>query len=98
MEFGSALLNTIAAFYSAPDAQALEARRGELHARFRQVEDVVPADGPYFAGERFGMVDAVFGPVFRYFDVFEPLGEPGLFAGLPGRGSELSRRIARRLG
>ncbi|MDP3762009.1 MAG: glutathione S-transferase family protein [Ramlibacter sp.] len=130
MEFGSAILNTIAGFYNAPDAQALEARRGELRDRFRQVEDVLAGAGPYFAGERFGMVDAVFGPVFRYFDVFEQLGEPGPFAGLPrvqawrlalagrpsvqaavagdygerltrflrDRGSELSRRIAQRLG
>jgi glutathione S-transferase len=26
---------------------------------------------PWFAGDRFGLVDAAFGPVFRYFDVFE---------------------------
>jgi glutathione S-transferase len=83
MEFGSAILNTIGAFYSAQDAQALEARRGELRARFRQLEDALAVDGPYFAGERFGMVDAVFGPVFRYFDVFEQLGEPDLFDGMP---------------
>jgi glutathione S-transferase len=130
MEFGSTVLNTIAGFYNAPDAQAFEARQGELRARFRQVEEVLAGAGPFFGGERFGMVDAVFGPVFRYFDVFEELGELGLFAGLPRvqawrvalagrpsvqaavagdygerltrflreRGSELSRRIARRLG
>ncbi len=130
MEFGSAILNTIAAFYSAPDARAFETRQGELRARFRQVEDVLAGGGPYFAGARFGMVDAVFGPVFRYFDVFDRLGEPDLFAGMPrvqawraalavrpsvqaaaagdygdrltrfllDRGSELSRRIALRLG
>ena len=83
MEFGSAILNTIAAFYSAPDTQALEARRGELRARFRKLEDALAGAGPYFAGARFGMVDAVFGPVFRYFDVFEQLGEPDLFDGIP---------------
>ncbi|HSI52874.1 MAG TPA: glutathione S-transferase family protein, partial [Ramlibacter sp.] len=40
-------------------------------------------DGPFFAGTRFCVVDAVFGPVFRYFDVFEQLGEPELFAQMP---------------
>ena len=29
------------------------------------------------------MVDAVFGPVFRYFDVFETLGDFDFFGGLP---------------
>lgn len=83
MEFGSAVLNTIAGFYTAPDARALRARREELHARFAQLENVLPEGGPYFAGERFGLVDAVFGPVFRYFDVFEQLGESGFFETTP---------------
>jgi glutathione S-transferase len=84
MEFGSAVLGGIAGFYAAGDAQALEARRAELRGRFEQLEVVLDARGPYFAGQAFGLVDAVFAPVFRYFDVFEALGEPPLFAGLPG--------------
>ena len=80
MEFGSAVLNDIWAFYTAPDAAALEARRAALRTRFEQLEPVV--QGPYFAGEAFSLVDAVFGPVFRYFDTFEALGEPPLFEGL----------------
>jgi glutathione S-transferase len=82
MEFGSAVLNTIGAFYSAPDETALEARALELHARFARVEAAL-GHGPYFAGARFGMVDAVFGPVFRYFDVFDEIGEFGCLQGLP---------------
>ena len=83
MEFGSSVLNTIWAFYMAPDEPALEARRAELRARFEQVEAVLAPAGPFFAGEAFTLVDAVFAPVFRYFDVFEALGEPCLFDGLP---------------
>lgn len=83
MEFGSAVLNTIWAFYTAPDDAALEARRQELRRQFEQVEAALDEGGPFFAGVRFGLVDAVFGPVFRYFDVFERLGEPPLFDGLP---------------
>lgn len=83
MEFGSSVLGTIAAFYNAADAQSLQVRRDELQARFAQLESVLPAGGPYFGGERFGMVDAVFGPVLRYFDVFEPLGETGFFEATP---------------
>jgi glutathione S-transferase len=83
MEFGSAVLNAIWAFYTAPEEAALEARRQDLRRQFEQVEAALDEAGPFFAGERFGLVDAVFGPVFRYFDVFERLGEPPLFDGLP---------------
>jgi glutathione S-transferase len=83
MEFGSAVLNTIAAFYNAPDAAALQARREELQAKFIQLEQVLPDGSRYFGGDRFGIVDAVFGPVFRYFDVFEALGEESFFAATP---------------
>jgi len=81
MEFGSNVLNTIAAFYNAPDAAVLETRREELRARFMQIEPEVT--GPYFSGDAFSMVDAVFAPVFRYFDVFEALGEPSVFDAAP---------------
>jgi glutathione S-transferase len=83
MEFGSAVLNTIAGFYNATDGRALDARREELRARFAQVEAVLDERGPWFAGERFSMVDAVFAPVFRYFEVFGALGVNGFFDGLP---------------
>ncbi len=82
MEFGSALLNLIGGFYSAADQQTLAAKAAEIHARFAQVEAVL-GEGPYFMGEQFGMVDAVFGPVFRYFDVFDTIAEFGMLAGLP---------------
>ncbi len=82
MEFGSAVLNGIAGFYNASDDAALAARAAELHRRFAQLEAEL-GPGPFFAGERFGMVDAVFGPVFRYFDVFEAIGDFGFFDGLP---------------
>lgn len=83
MEFGSAVLNTIGAFYTASDAAALQARREELLAKFAQIEQVLPGSGPYFAGEKFSIVDAVFGPVLRYFEVFEQTGEAGFFDATP---------------
>jgi glutathione S-transferase len=83
MEFGSSVLATIAAFYNAVDPHALQTRREELRARFVQLEEVLAERGPFFAGERFSMVDAVFAPVFRYFEVFGALGVGGFFDGLP---------------
>ena len=82
MEFGSALLNAIAAFYNAADEAALMARAGDIRARFVQIEATLGV-GAYFAGDSFSVVDAVFGPVFRYFDVFDAIGNFGFWNGLP---------------
>jgi glutathione S-transferase len=82
MEFGSAVLGAIGAFYNAPDGDALAVRTGELRGRFGQIEAAL-GSGPYFAGESFSVVDAVFGPVFRYFDVFDAVGDFQVFDGLP---------------
>ncbi len=82
MEFGSAVLNDIAAFYNAPDETALQARRDALVQRFAWLETAL-GDGPWFAGDRFGIVDAVFGPVFRYFDTFERIDDFGFFDAAP---------------
>ncbi|MES2937083.1 MAG: glutathione S-transferase family protein [Pseudomonadota bacterium] len=83
VEFASAVLNTIWAFYTAPDDAVLEAKREELRGKFAQLEAVLDDVGPFFAGARISVVDAAFAPVFRYFEVFEQHGEPDLFAGLP---------------
>jgi glutathione S-transferase len=80
MEFGSNLLNLIGAFYRAPDAISLQREAVAIHARFQQIEDVL-GDRPYFDGP-FSMVDAAFGPVFRYFDVFDEIGDFGFWRGL----------------
>jgi glutathione S-transferase len=82
MEFGSALLNGIAGFYNAADEPTLRTRRDDLVQRFVTLELALGA-GPYFDGARFGLVDAVFGPVFRYFDAFERLGAFGFFDATP---------------
>ena len=82
MEFGSSLLNVIGAFYNAADEAALSARAAEIRGRLRQLENTL-GDGPYFAGDAFSMVDAVFGPVFRYFEVFDAIADFGFWRDLP---------------
>jgi glutathione S-transferase len=79
MEFGSSLLNAIGSFYNAPDESSLHRRAEDIRDRFLQLEDVL-SEGPYFAGDKFCMVDAVFGPVFRYFDVFDAFADFGFMA------------------
>lgn len=82
IEFGSAVLNDIAGLYSAPDEAAFKARTAQLEARFVRCEARIAAS-PWFAGEAFSLVDAVFGPVFRYFDVFDKIGEFGILKDKP---------------
>lgn len=74
IEFGSSVLNDIGGLYVAPDAASFEVKLAVLAAKFDQIERRL-GDGPYFDGTRFSLVDAVFGPAFRYFDVFDRIGE-----------------------
>src|SRR5437660_9275730 len=77
IEFGSAVLNDIAAFYAAADEATFKAKVTQLEQRFARLEARVGA-APWFDGEKFSLVDAVFGPVFRYFDVFDEIAEFGM--------------------
>ncbi|MCW1754316.1 glutathione S-transferase family protein [Rhizobium acaciae] len=81
MEFGSSVLSDLWGYETAEDAAQLEAKRKALISKFATVEKVL-TDGPYFAGNDFSLVDAVFAPVFRYFDLFETLGDSDIFEGL----------------
>jgi glutathione S-transferase len=82
IEYGSAILSNIWAFYTAPDAESFEDKRRRLNDRFAWLEERAVA-APWFDGETFSLVDAVFGPVFRYFDVFEKIADFGILTGLP---------------
>jgi glutathione S-transferase len=82
MEFGSAILNDIWGLETAQDAAGVERKSNDIRQKFAHLEANV-SDGPFFAGTRFHLVDAVFGPVFRYFDVFDELADLGVFADVP---------------
>jgi glutathione S-transferase len=82
IEFGSAVLGDIAGLYAATDEAAFKAKASQLEKRFARLEARVAA-APWFDGENFSLVDAVFGPVFRYFDVFDGIGDFGILAGKP---------------
>jgi glutathione S-transferase len=83
MEFGSTILNSIAAFYNTADDTALAQQTQVLRSKFKQVECALSQQGPYFSGPDFCIVDAVFAPIFRYFDVFDSIANFGTFADLP---------------
>ena len=82
IEFGSAVLSDIAGFYAAPDEATFKARTAQLEQRFSRLEARIVAE-PWFDGAEFSLVDAVFGPVFRYFDVFDKIADFGILADKP---------------
>src|SRR5690349_23422621 len=82
MEFGSSILADIWTLETTHDRAAFDAKVRALAEKFARVEAAL-GDGPYFAGEKFCIVDAVFAPVFRYFDVFDRLADLGLFSATP---------------
>lgn len=82
IEFASNTLVAISGFYNAPDEPHFEESLQTLRGRFASLEAAL-AEGPYFYGQFFSLVDAAFGPVFRYFDVIDPHDDFGLFADMP---------------
>lgn len=81
IEFGSAILTDIWALYTTADDAVFDAKAAALRDKFTRVE--ARLKGPWFDGENFSLVDAVFGPVFRYFDAFDRVGDFGILEGLP---------------
>lgn len=82
IEFCSNMLNAIWRFYSATEEASFEKERSGLAGMFTKLEAEL-GEGPLFAGDRFSLVDAVFAPVFRYFDAFDRLGVTGIVEGKP---------------
>ncbi|WP_035871171.1 glutathione S-transferase family protein [Cucumibacter marinus] len=85
IEFGSAILNGIARLYSAPDEEAFVKASESLAGMFSRVESELAArtSSPWFFGEAFSLVDAVYGPIFRYFDNFDQIGDFGILRDRP---------------
>ncbi|MEM9632315.1 MAG: glutathione S-transferase family protein [Pseudomonadota bacterium] len=71
VEFASQCLNGIGALYNAGSKPDYQSALNALRQKFEHLEDHISPKGPFFSGDRFSLVDAAFGPVFRYFDVFE---------------------------
>ena len=82
MEFGSAILSDLWGLETTTDAATFESKRQAVAAKFARVEAAL-GQRPFFAGESFSLVDAVFAPVFRYFDLFDELTDLAVFADTP---------------
>lgn len=82
IEFGSSILNTIAGLYNATTEATFEQKRLDLVDKFAWIERHWQG-GHYFVGDNFSLVDAVYGPIFRYFDVFDTIIDLKVFAETP---------------
>lgn len=82
MEYGSSILGDIWGLETTQDAAVFETKRRAVADKIARLETVL-GEGPYFAGDSFGLVDAVFAPVFRYFDTFEMYADLKIFDTVP---------------
>jgi glutathione S-transferase len=82
IEFASSILGDIYAIETTADAALFARKQQTLADKFARLEGVLGA-GPFFAGERFHLVDAAFAPVFRYFDTFDQIADLGILTGKP---------------
>lgn len=82
IEFASSVLNGIARYYSAGCAEQFDIETAALSGLFerleRELRENLERRGVWFAGDKFSLVDAVFAPVFRYFDTFDAIADFGV--------------------
>jgi glutathione S-transferase len=70
IEYGSATLTEAWGFLNAKDQATEESKGKAFREKLAGLEGVL-GDGPYFAGASFSLVDVVFAPIFRYFDLLQ---------------------------
>ena len=82
IEYSNTIIQGIQEFYRAANKDIFEKKLAALMKKFEAIERVIQGD-PYFTGEDFLLIDAVYGPVFRYFDAFNSIRNFDFFNALP---------------
>lgn len=82
IELGSSILNNIASLYNANNKASFQNIHTEIQGKFQFIEKELSGI-PFFSGDKFHLIDAVYGPIFRYFEVFDNFTELNTFAHLP---------------
>jgi glutathione S-transferase len=84
MEYSGVLLGLLYGIAVAADDVELSAKKAELSQRLGVLEtELKKGNGPFFAGSKFQMVDAFYGPVFRYFQAYAQWGDLSYLAEFP---------------
>ena len=79
-EFASVITMTMFAMLRAEDEKEFDGLKEKLAEQFNQVEKAIDADGPYFAGNHFSLVDAAYAPIFLRLQLAEQLHKFNLFS------------------
>ena len=82
VEYASQLIAAIGRLYNADSQADYDRASRTVLEQLQRIEDEL-ADGPWFAGESFTLVDAAFAPAIRYFDLIEDLTGKHFFASKP---------------
>ena len=82
VEFGVAALSDAWQFLNAKELAVADDKKAAFREKLQRLEHNLER-GPYFSGMAFNMVDAVFAPVFRYFDLLSPVVSQPIFDNLP---------------
>ena len=69
VEFGVAVLSEAWQFLNAKELAVADDKKAAFRDKLQRLESTLE-QGPYFSGSVFSMVDAMFAPVFCYFDLF----------------------------
>lgn len=89
IEFSTQALAEAWQFLNATDQGVADAKRQSFQGHLKKIEDQLGL-GPYFAGPDFGMVDAVYAPIFRYFKLIDTKVFLQIFKDLPRVSSWIS--------
>lgn len=82
IEFATQTLADGWQFLNATDPATADVKRATFRDRLQKLEAEL-GSGPYFAGSDFGMVDAVYAPLLRYFAIIDPAVSQLIFDDLP---------------
>lgn len=82
VEFGVAALSEAWQFLNAKELAVADDKKAAFRDKLLRLESTLE-QGPYFSGSVFSMVDAMFAPVFRYFDLLSPVVSQPIFDNLP---------------
>ncbi|HTJ57607.1 MAG TPA: glutathione S-transferase family protein [Devosiaceae bacterium] len=82
IEFCSNMLGELSRFSRATDPAGLQIARAALSVKFKRLESEL-AEGPYFSGTHFSLVDTAFAPFFRQIDALETVAPTALLDGFP---------------
>lgn len=72
-EFGGAVMGLVWGLFMQTDSEKLDATVADIQSKFALLEAELAKNnaGVLFAGEKFTTVDAIYAPIFRYFDLLE---------------------------